>query len=190
MRFSSCKWLQIEFLVDKFFSRNLLSMLKMSVHFFRPEKRTTGSLDKSFGGYFWSTALTPASFWPSTRCTRPHKFASVSAESNHNRSEGCWTPRVCAITAPLLFIIYTNWIDSHSRDNESVTIGSCRINRFFSIWRYLHPLNRRFHHALNRFVAACDQAGMKIKTKRPTYYVSLKIQASVCYKYATIDCGR
>jgi len=42
----------------------------------------------------------------------------------------CWIPtRVCAVTAPFHSLYYMNWIESHSRVNEGVTVGSCRINR-------------------------------------------------------------
>jgi len=34
-------------------------------------------------------------------------------------------------------------------------------------------------HALDRFAAACDQAGMKISTKKTRYYVSTETQGSV-----------
>jgi len=37
-------------------------------------------------------------------------------------------------------------------------------------------------HTLGRFSAASDQAGMKISTKRPRYYVSPETQGSARYK--------
>ena len=45
-----------------------------------------------------------------------------------------------------------NWIDSHSRVNEGVTVGRCRINRFLqTIWYCWHIFNS-LQHALNRFL--------------------------------------
>ena len=52
--------------------------------------------------------------------------------------------KVCTVTTPL-HIVYMNWIDSNSRVKESVTLGSCKINRllFRMIW-YCLLLDRGF----------------------------------------------
>jgi len=58
-----------------------------------------------------------------------------------------------------------NWIESNSWVNESVTLGSCRINHLLFdstaciFWNGLQ-------HALDQFSVACDQAGMKFSTKK------------------------
>jgi len=59
-----------------------------------------------------------------------------------------------------------NWIGSHSRVDEGATAGSCRINRLLlqTISYCQHFLNN-LQHALDRFSAACNRAGIKISTK-------------------------
>ena len=66
-----------------------------------------------------------------------------------------------------LFIVYMNWIDSHSRVDEGVAGGSYRINRLlFSVHLVLlAPSQQGLQHALDRFSPACDRAGMKISAK-------------------------
>jgi len=60
-----------------------------------------------------------------------------------------------------------NWIDSYSRVDEGVTAGSCRINQlhFADDLVLLASSQQCLQHALDRFSAACDRAGMKINTK-------------------------
>jgi len=57
-----------------------------------------------------------------------------------------------------------NWIDSHSRVEEGVTFVSCRSNRllFADDLVLLVSFQQGLQHMLDRFSAACDQAGMKI----------------------------
>ena len=71
------------------------------------------------------------------------------------------------VLSPLLFIVYISWIDSHSRDDEGVTAGSCRINRvvFADDLVLLAYSEKGLHHAVDRFSAACDQAGIKVNTE-------------------------
>jgi len=82
---------------------------------------------------------------------------------------------VCVLS-PLLFVVHMNWIDSHSRVDKGVTIGSCKISRFlfandfvllaFSEQGIQHTFDEEgLQHALDRFPAVCDQAGMKISSK-------------------------
>jgi len=61
-----------------------------------------------------------------------------------------------------------NWIDSHSQVDESVTVESYRINRllFADDLALLASSQQCLQHALDRFSAACDRAGMKINTKK------------------------
>jgi len=60
-----------------------------------------------------------------------------------------------------------DWIDSHSRVDEGVTVGSYRINRlyFADDLVLLASFQQCLQHALDRFSAACDRTGMKINTK-------------------------
>ena len=51
------------------------------------------------------------------------------------------------VLSPFLFIVYINWMYSHSRVKEGVTAGSCRINSFYGRFRtslnvepLLHPI--------------------------------------------------
>jgi len=62
--------------------------------------------------------------------------------------------------------VYMNWIDSHSRVDEGVTVGSYRINRllFADGLVLLASSQQSRQHALDRFSGACDRAGMKINT--------------------------
>ena len=68
-----------------------------------------------------------------------------------------------------------NWIDSHSRVDEGVTVGSCRINRllFVDNFMLLESSQRRLQHPLDRFSAVYDRCGMKISAKQTE--VSLRI---------------
>jgi len=60
-----------------------------------------------------------------------------------------------------------NWIDSHSRVDEGVTVGSCRINHTLYADELVLVVSSQqsLQHALDRFSAACDRAGMKINSK-------------------------
>jgi len=79
-----------------------------------------------------------------------------------------------------------DWIDildSHSRVNKSVNIGGSRM----SCLLFAYDLVRRafseqglHQHALDRLSAACNQAGMKISTKRQWYFVSSETQTMQC----------
>jgi len=64
--------------------------------------------------------------------------------------------------------LYMHWIDSHSRVDEGVTVGSCRINRllFAEDLVLLASSQQGLQHEPNRFSAACDQAKVKISTKK------------------------
>jgi len=61
-----------------------------------------------------------------------------------------------------------NWIDSNSRVDEGVIVGSCKIHYLlFADDLVLHASSEQgLLHTLHRFSAACDQAGMKISTKK------------------------
>jgi len=53
----------------------------------------------------------------------------MSAKLNHHRSAlELDSTRACAVTTPFRGLHYKNWIDSHSRVDEVVKVGSCRIN--------------------------------------------------------------
>ena len=72
------------------------------------------------------------------------------------------------VLSPLLFIVYMNWIDMHSRVDEGVTIGDCNISRllFADDLVLLASSESGLQCALNKFAATCDTAGMKISTSK------------------------
>jgi len=58
-----------------------------------------------------------------------------------------------------------NWIDSHSRVDEGVTVVSCRINRLlFDDLVLLASSQQSLQHALDRLSGACDRTEMRINT--------------------------
>jgi len=72
---------------------------------------------------------------------------------------GRWAPRMCAVTVPL-HSLYMNWLDSRSRVDEVVTVGSCRINHLLfadNLELFLNFCAKQ--HTLDRFADACDYAG-------------------------------
>jgi len=67
-----------------------------------------------------------------------------------------------------------NWIDSHSQNDEGVTVASCRINplRFAGDLLPLPSYQLGLPQILDRFSAACDQMGIKISIKNEVLYLS------------------
>jgi len=81
-----------------------------------------------------------------------------------------------------LFVAYMNWIESHSRVDEVVTVEKHRINclLFVDDLALLASSEQGLQHALDWFIAACHQTGMKMSTRRPkAYYVALESKPSV-----------
>jgi len=159
-------------------------MPNMSTHVLSTSKKhMTRSLEKSLGECCGSAVVATACYRPTSHCISVQKFVSVSAELNHNRSSLVLDSDkdVCCRHSSLA---YMNWIYSHSRVDEGVTVGSCRINRLLlrTIWCCLHLLSKGLQHVLDRFSAACDQAGMKISAKKTRCHVSPETQGSVCCK--------
>jgi len=95
-------------------------------------KHTTGFLVKSVGEccVCTDTVLTTACYWPSNHCLPAQMFVSLSVELNHRRSYFIVDAalRQCCVLSPL-FIVSMNWMDSHSRVDQGVTVGIYRINR-------------------------------------------------------------
>jgi len=62
------------------------------------------------------------------------------------------------LLSPLLFAVYINLIDTHSRVDEGVAVGSCRINRLLLADNMvlLAFSQQSLQHALDRFSAACN----------------------------------
>ena len=91
------------------------------------EKHKNEFLVNSFGECCGSTVLTAACYWPSRHWIPDMTFVSVPAELKPF-TLGVSLLQECVLS-PLLFIVYTHWIDCHSRVDVGVTVGSCRINR-------------------------------------------------------------
>ena len=72
------------------------------------------------------------------------------------------------VLSPLIFITYMNWIDKRNQTNECVRIGSFKISRllFADDLVLLADSESGLQHALDKFAAACDTAGMKISTTK------------------------
>ena len=161
--------LQTEFSLSSTFSRNLGSIPQTSAHALSiSKKRTTGLIVKSFGECCGSTVLTAASYWTSSHCIPAQKFVSVSGVKSQPSTVGVVLRQGCVLS-PLVFIVHEldRPIDSHSRVDEGVTVGSCRINRllFADDLVLLASSRQGLQHALDRFSTPCDRAGMKISTK-------------------------
>ena len=89
------------------------------------------------------------------------------------------------VLSPLLSIVYMNWIDKCSQADECVTIGSCKVSRllFADDLVLLSSTESGLRRALNRFVDACDTAGMKIsmaKTEAPVLHLSKTLISACC----------
>jgi len=64
-------------------------------------------------------------------------------------------------------LVYMNWIDSHRPADEGVTGGNCRMNHLlFADELVLYAWISSTGSLFDRFNAACDQARMKISTKK------------------------
>jgi len=91
----------------------------------------------------------------------------MTGKLNHDCSPLVLDSDKSVLLSPLLFAVYMNWTDTHSRVDEGVGVGSCRINRllFADNLVLLASSQQSLQHALDRFSAACHRAGMKISTK-------------------------
>jgi len=71
---------------------------------------------------------------------------------------GCGAPQGCVFSPPPLFIIYMNWIDSHSRVDKGVTVGSCRIDCLLFVDNLVLFASSKqgLQHVLDNFSAECD----------------------------------
>ena len=65
-------------------------------------------------------------------------------------------------------IVFMNWIDKCSQDDECATIGNCKISRllFVDDLVLLSSTESGLQRALNSFADACNTAGMKISTAK------------------------
>ena len=119
-----------------------------------------------------------ACYWPSSHCIPAQKFVSMSGKSNHDRSPLDSDKGVCAVTT-LFHRLHLHELDRLSQPSRpeactqerevssNVRVGSSRINRllFADDLVLLAFSQQSLQHALDRFSAACDRAGVKISTK-------------------------
>ena len=113
------------------FSANFRSVRKISIHVLSTSgKYMTGFLVESFGECCGSTVLTVACYWPPSHCIPALTFVStvhVGWIKSQPFTVGVGRRQGCVLSPPL-FMICKKWIDSNSRVDEGVTVGSCRIN--------------------------------------------------------------
>jgi len=128
-------------------------------------KHVTRFLVKRCGECCGGTVL---SWQPSIHCIPAQKYVSVSGKLNHNCSPWVLNSDKGVALLPLLFIVCMDWIDSHSRDNAGVIVVCWNINRFpVSDYLVLLTVSKQgLQHALDRFAAAWNRAGMKIGAKK------------------------
>jgi len=98
-------------------------------------------------------------------------------------------PRPRCAMSPLVLVVHMISIDSHRRVEEGVTVASCRSNQqpfaFGDNLALLAFSQQDLQHALDRFSAACDQAGMAMSTKIPRKKTSMSLQK---FRYAASEC--
>ena len=110
------------------------------------------------------------------------------------------------VLSPLLFIVYMNGIDSHSRVEEGAKAVSCRINRLlFADDLVLLASCQHESSACTRFLLRATEPEWKSTLKIPRHCVSLGsvclerhcvslgsvcLEGSVCCKWATMHCSR
>ena len=119
-------------------------------------------------GVFRECSVDSPCYWPSSHCIPAQKFVSMSAKLNHHRSPLVLdSTRACAVATPFRSQHNKNWINSHSRVDVTVKVGSCRINclLFADNLVLLASSQQRFQNAHDRFSVACVRVRMKISTK-------------------------
>jgi len=62
-------------------------------------------------------------------CSCSEVYVRVGKVKSQPFTFGVWTRQGCMLSRLLFSLHHMNWIDSHSRVDEDVTGGSCRINR-------------------------------------------------------------
>ena len=152
------------------------SMPTTSTHFLSTSRKHMSELlVKSFGDCCESTVLTAACYWSSSHCIPAQKFVSVSGSYITTVHRWCWTlARVCALTTPLHSLYELD--RSHSRVEECVTVGSCRINclLFADDLVLLASSQQGFSMHSIDFLLRATGPEWKLAPERPRCYVSLE----------------
>ena len=98
---------------------------------------------------------------------RPEVCVRVNGKQSQPFHVGVGLRQGCVL-APLLFIVYMNWINKCSQADECATIRNCKISRllFADNLVLLSSAESGLQRALNSFADACNTAGMKISTAK------------------------
>jgi len=95
-------------------------------------------------------------------CTNIRILCPLLRSSITTLHSGCpFQTRTCAILT-----VCTIWIDSRGQVDEGVSVESCGINLLLGDDLVPTFFEHSSQHAFERFVAACDQAEMKISSKK------------------------
>jgi len=120
-----------------------------------------------------------------------HKMLHITLKDCWGSHKGCLGPECGPQNRSWESLVYMNWIESHSRIDEGVTVGSCRKNRLlFADDLVLLACSQQFSACtLSVFCCYAIEPEWKSTLQIPRYYVSLQTQGSVCCKWATIHCS-
>ena len=93
----------------------------------------------------------------------PHRVCGVKSKPV---LRGYWTST--REGSSVFFIVFRYWISSHRRVDKGIIVRNGRINLLlFADYLVLLACSKQaFQHSLDRFAAACDLVGMKIRTEK------------------------
>jgi len=129
-------------------------------------KHTTRCLEKSFRQSCGITILSVACWWASRHCLPAQKLVSVKSVTSQ-------PPLVCiGHRHGCVFIVDLNWIDSNSRVDERITVGSCTVCFLRTLWYCLHPLSRFFKMHSVGFLLRVTEPEWKLAVKNEVVCLS------------------
>jgi len=76
------------------------------------------------------------------------------------------------VLSPFLFILRLNWIDTHRRVDECISVASCRINCLLLSNNLVLFASSEQSSSCTRFSVTCDQTGWKSALKTETLCLS------------------
>ena len=86
----------------------------------------------SSGECYRSMTLMGVCWWPLNHSTVPEVSVRLNGKQFNLFHVGVGLQQGCSILSPLLFIIYTSWMDKRSRSGECITIETLRAVSCFS----------------------------------------------------------